>query len=182
MASRFKLRHSDRSDFRYYENEMVRDEGLLVGADEFDSPPPSDQPLGGEGDVSLSSDFNPFYLSYTSTTVQTVQSFVSGSSANRVIYQTPIESGVSWIKVKSETSATIAIMGTGLQVSAAPHGSLLTIECVGDSLLFSHGSGMNLMAQKPFLMTSGAVLNAVYNATDGLWYETSRSHITEGVV
>ena len=51
-VSRFKKRDSDRSGFTYKEIRLVDDEGSLVGPDEFDTPPPSNFPIGGEGDVS----------------------------------------------------------------------------------------------------------------------------------
>ena len=49
---RFRKRDSDRSGFTHLERQLVRDKGTLVGPEEFDQPPPSSKPLGGEGEIS----------------------------------------------------------------------------------------------------------------------------------
>ena len=48
---KYLLRDSDRSGFTYFRQELVKDEGFLVHPSEKDEPPPSDKPLGGEGDI-----------------------------------------------------------------------------------------------------------------------------------
>lgn len=50
--SRFKLKNSERSGFKEYEIDLIKDNSYLVMPDEFDTPPPSNKSLGGEGEVS----------------------------------------------------------------------------------------------------------------------------------
>ena len=47
---RFLLKDSDRSGFKYFRRELIKDGPWLVHPDEWDAPPPSKEPLGSEGD------------------------------------------------------------------------------------------------------------------------------------
>ena len=44
------LKDSDRSGFKHFRIQLIRDGAFLVHPDEWDMPPPSDESLGGEGD------------------------------------------------------------------------------------------------------------------------------------
>jgi len=174
-VSRWKLRHSDRSGFRYFEEQMITEKGYKIGPDEHDTPPPSDESLGGEGEVQRGGDFWPFYGSYTSNVAQVTQTFTIGNSTNQVAFNKKSEDSSAFIKILSATNNTTAVMGTGLQISAANNEDKLCIKCVGSYVLFTESRGLALVQSAPFLMASGAILNLVYNATDSLWHETSRS-------
>jgi len=47
---KYLLKESDRSGFKYFRINLIRDGAYLVHPDEWDMPPPSDERLGGEGD------------------------------------------------------------------------------------------------------------------------------------
>ncbi len=49
---RFLLKNSDRSGFKHFRINLIRQGAFLVHPDEWDAPPPSDENLGGEGDAS----------------------------------------------------------------------------------------------------------------------------------
>lgn len=48
---KFLLYNSDRSGFKHFKINLIRDGAFLVHPDEWDMPPPSDESLGGEGDA-----------------------------------------------------------------------------------------------------------------------------------
>lgn len=177
---RYKLRNSDRSGFEYKEIELVNDKGSLVGADEFDTPPPSNIPLGGEGDISgdprpnsSTSYATPSGLGFT---VQYVTagggiSFQSGYDKDG-----EPDSNLSWILVSGSNQSVDITKDP--QISRASQNSVLTIECVGSGILLQDGSGLSLRSST-FLMDSGAILSLFYSQTDNLWHEESRSHRTK---
>jgi len=47
---KYLLKESDRSGFKYFKNELVRDKGKWVHPTEYDDPPPTPKPIGGEGE------------------------------------------------------------------------------------------------------------------------------------
>jgi hypothetical protein len=176
---RYKKRDSERSGFTYLERQLVKDEGVLVGPDEFDSPPPSEEPLGGEGDISHGNT----RADYTS--------IVDSQNLIRVVYVTsattiPYEQKV-YTSGESINNGYFYIVGslgnvelaTNPQISTGKQSDKLTIECVGSSVTLVNGSGLNLRGVA--VMDSGFIMNLIYNQTDSLWYETSRSHRTRVV-
>ena len=50
-SQRFRKATSDRSGFDLKNIELIKDGAYMVSPDEFDVPPPSKKPLGGEGEV-----------------------------------------------------------------------------------------------------------------------------------
>lgn len=172
---RYRLRDSDRSGFTYREIELVKDKGSLVGPDEFDAPPPSNQSTGGEGDMDRSgirADWDSFdQVNFRPS--QTVSP--SGGITFNLI---PDSAGKNdpnnqWVYISGVSAQTVVTVNP--QVSRGRQNSIMTIQCVSNSVVLRSGSGLAL--NRLFNMDSGAILNIIYNATDNLWHETSRSHI-----
>lgn len=170
-VSRFKKRDSDRSGFTFREISLVYDEGSLVGADEVDTPPPSNIPLGGEGDISPGFARSNFTSTETPSENQKVTRYITAVG------------GISYSDSESYLyicgSNDIIDVSANPQITRAEQNKLLTLQSVGSSIILEDGDGLSL--RKVFVMDSGAILNLVYNATDSLWYETSRSHITKNL-
>lgn len=174
-VSPYKKRLSDRSGFEYNQIEMVRDKGLLVGPDEFDSPPPNVQPIGGEGDISPGF-VNPFYLSYTSNTVLVQTYYLTGLTSIPFLtgYDSDgeIDTVDQWILVSGSNTA-VTVSATP-QVSAGQQNNQYTIQCVGSAVTLQNGNGLSL--RSIYKMNSGDILNLFYSQTDNLWHETSRGN------
>lgn len=175
---RYRLRDSDRSGFQYREITLVKDEGVLVGADEFDTPPPSDVSLGGEGDIS-SGDVNPNFANYDTpsgyyktTQYVTAAGGISAQRPNADIEQAPQQ---NWIYVVGSNQAVTVTANP--QVSAGQQNDWLIVECVGSSITLIDGSGLSLYSSRVTL-NSGSILNLFYSQSDSLWHETSRSSQT----
>jgi hypothetical protein len=176
---RNKKRDSARSGFTYKEIRLVDDNGFLVGPDEFDAPPPSTKSLGGEGDIS--GDPRPNSTTYTTPSAvdrQTRYVTASGISASEDINiddGNPVSAG--WLYIAgSNQNITIT---ANPQISRGRQNQILTLQCVGSSVLLSNGNGLNLRTH--FNMDSGAIINFMYSVTNNLWNETSRSHMTKNL-
>lgn len=176
---RFKKRDSDRSGFTYKEIQLVKDEGFLVGPDEFDAPPPSRISLGGEGDISG----DPRPNSTTYTTPSDVDKPVRYVTAAGISFTEDINADDSnpvnqgWLYISgSNQNVTVT---ANPQIPAARHGQMLTLQCIGSSVLLNSGNGLSLRTH--YNMDSGAILNLFYSATNNLWNETSRSHQTKNL-
>ena len=63
---RFLLRLSDRSGFKYFKRDLVKDKGFWVHPSEMDEPPPYPKYIGGEGENG-SADLNPSRTAYPAT-------------------------------------------------------------------------------------------------------------------
>lgn len=179
--SRYKKRDSDRSGFTHLERDLIRDEGVLVAPDEFDSPPPSKKSLGGEGDISPG---NTRVDSDTYTTPSDLDipvyyiTAVGGITFTERIFRSNGEqTNYGYLRVAG-SNGNIDVTANP-QVSSSRHGVQLTIECVGSSIILENGSGLSLRSM--FNMDSGAILNLFYSETTNLWQETSRSHRTKVV-
>lgn len=168
--SRYRKRESDRSGFDYKRFTMINDEGSLVGPDEFDTPPPSDRHLGGEGDVSVGDMRSNADTDYTTPSENDRRTFYITSGGG--ISYSDVD---PWLYIVG-SNETVDITKNP-QITSAPHNRVLTLECVGSSVVLEDGSGLSL--RKAFVMDSGAIISLIYNATDNLWYETSRSHRTK---
>lgn len=179
---RYLLRDSDRSGFTYQDIELVLDNGSLVGGDEFDNPPPSNRLVPAEGEISPG-DTRQFYQSYTDPTADSVhiQYVTAGGGIN--IYFDPdntnfqIRNPLAWFYVLG-SNQNVSITKNP-QIQAGQHGDKICIECIGSNVIVSNSQGCQLRTQI-FNMDSGAQLNLIYNATDGLWHETSRGHRVKG--
>ena len=180
-TQRFKLRESARSGFVYRETTLVDDEGSLVSAGEFDQPPPSNIPLGGEGESSPG-DTNPFYTSYTSSVISRATQIIQTTSR---IVSTPEQAELNnqpmrnWIWIVG--SLTNITLNSNPQVTAGREGQTLILHCVGSAIAISHSNGLALIGGQPFYMDSGAILCLTYTSGNSatktqVWLETSRGH------
>lgn len=175
---RYLLRDSDRSGFTYRDIELVKDNGHLVGGDEFDNPPPSNRLFPGEGDISPG-DTRQFYQSYTDPTAATVPIQYVTAAGGISLYFSPdnsnfqIKNPLAWFYILgSNQNVTIT---ANPQIPASTHGDKILLECIGSNVVISNSQGCNLRTAV-FNMQSGSLLNLIYNATDGLWHETSRGN------
>ena len=175
----FRKRDSDRSGMTYKKIQLVKDNGVLVGPEEFDTPPPSDVSLGGEGDIS------PGDVRGNSTTYTTpagsqirIQYITSGGGIQyeQKSYSSGEVIGNGYFYIVGSNSAVNVTADP--QITRAGHGNKLTLEGIGSSVTLETGSGLSL--RNIAVINSGFILNLIYSATDSLWYETSRSHRTEG--
>jgi len=173
---RYKLRDSDRSGFTFKEIELVKDGSILVGPGEVDAPPPSRQSTGGEGELDRSG-IRANWDSYAPVEERPVQLV---TAAGGILFPTVPDSqgktdpNNSWVYVAGVSAITNLTVNP--QVSAGRQNSIITIQCVSNNIILENGSGLSL--RRIFNMDSGAIINLIHNATDNLWYETSRSHET----
>ena len=168
--SRFKKRVSDRSGFDYYEHELVRDKQSLVGSDELDTPPPSDKPLGGEGDINQGDMRASTFASITETDTPS-------ESDNPTVYITAA-GGITpsfvhpWMNI-SGSNGTVNITADP-QIVLGREGQILTIQCVDSSVTLDHGTGLNMMGSGSLLLSSGSIVTFYYSTANNVWNEASR--------
>lgn len=183
--SKYKLKDSDRSGFTFKEIELVKDKGHLVGPDEFDMPPPSNKSTGGEGVVLNPESRMNGTTSYAATTSRYTE-FVT-ASGGIVFVQIPDSQGKfdtnnQWIYAAG-VSATTDI-SVNPQISRGYQNSLITIQCVSNNIVLENSNGLvinrSLNGSRIFNMNSGSIITLIFNATDNLWHETSRSHFNGG--
>lgn len=171
---RFKLRDSDRSGFTYKEIELVKDGSLLVGGDEFDAPPPSRQSTGGEGECDRSG-IRANWDSFAPVDIRPTYIVTAAGGITFPIIpdsQGKTDPNNSWIYI---AGATVSVdINSNPQISAGRQNSILTVQCVSNNVILENGNGLSM--PRHFRMDSGAIINYIYNATDNLWHETSRSH------
>lgn len=171
---RFKKRDSDRSGFTHKEVELLNDKGSLVSVDEYDTPPPSDKSLGGEGEVSPGV-IRTNSTSYDTPTDSQMKTVYLGASST--IPGTPSMADLNNIAMQNYIyicgSASDVVLVSNPQVGRGAYNQqTLILQCVGSSVTLINGNGLDL--KKGFLMTSGSILNLIYSQTDNLWHETSR--------
>jgi hypothetical protein len=172
---RFKKRDSDRSGFTYKERELTRDNGHLVGMDEYDAPPPSSKSLGGEGDVSVGDNHRADYTTYNPTRNERTIYYINsddGISFVKQTYASGEDLGRGWMYVTG--SATEIDIAADPQISAGAQGNHLTLECVGSAIILENSNGLAMMNGKTFCMESGDIITFIYNSGDTAWHETSR--------
>ena len=167
-VSRFKLRDSDRSGFIEREVDLIRDKGFLVSAEEYDTPPPSEIPLGGEGDLSGDPRSN---STFTITNINTPIN-------DKPTYYITVGGGISpdlttpWMNITG-SNGTIDITKNP-QISSGKQNDILTLFCTDSSIKLDHGTGLNMMSSAGFTMTSGSIITFIYSSGNTAWNETSR--------
>jgi len=174
--SRFKKRNSDRSGFTFLERELIRDNGSLVGPEEFDSPPPSNEPLGGEGDISPGDVRANDQSTETPDDKKIPIQYVTaggGVTATRKVYNSSQEVLSSNFIHIVGSNQTVDITANP-QISAGSEGDKLTLLCVGSNVILNDGNGLSL--RKTFNMDSGAIINLYYTSANTVWHELSRGH------
>lgn len=178
---RFRKRVSDRSGFDYLYNEIVNDEGSNVGPDEYDTPPPSDIPLGGEGDRSpgdIRSDYAVYSVATSDETK--VQYLTTASTISwTAYYDASGQRNYNKAIVYISGSNSDVVLASNPQVSSGKQGDILTIQGVGSAVTLVDGNGLSL--RKTFMLNSGAIINLFYTTGGNVWNETSRNHITENL-
>lgn len=182
-SGRFRIYVSDRSGFEFgfqpitsrpnaYGRETgkpIQDINVKVAPNEFDTPPPSNLPLGGVGDISggnvrANSDFtdaNAFIVDSATVVIVTSSNSVSWN-------QKP------WTQIAG--SLANQIMAVNPQVVAGAQSQQITLLCVSNQIIFVNGSGVALNTPT-FIMTSGYILNLMYGTGNLTWQETSRSSL-----
>lgn len=179
---RFRKRVSDRSGFDYLYNEIINDNGVMVGPDEYDTPPPSDIPLGGEGDSSPSADCRTNYTSYgiSSDNATAVQYLNTASTISvSAVYDKSGQRNYNQAIIYISGSNSDVTLDSTPKISAGAQGDFVTLYGVGSSVLLLDGSGISI--RKSFLIDSGAIINFYYTTGANVWNETSRSHLTKSI-
>ena len=176
--SRFKRRESDRSGFKYFEISLIKDGPWKVSGEEFDVPPPSRIPLGGEGDVATgdlraASGFDLGVVAadsaagYDNPTV-----YITAAGGITPVFTHP------WMRV---TGSNAAVTVTAIpQLVRGREGQLLTLQNVDSAILLTHGSAnaLNLLGSRGTLQTvSGMIVNLIFTTANQAWNEISKSRI-----
>ena len=183
-SGRFRIYVSDRSGFEYgfqpitsrpnaYSRETgkpVQDVNVRVSPNEFDTPPPSKIPLGGQGDINAGdARANSDFATPSNAFIVNSANFVVVNSSSSVAWnQYP------WTQIAGNVSALT--MAVSPQVVAGMQAQQITLMCVSNQITFINGSGLGLNTAT-FIMTSGSILNLMYQSGTLTWQETSRSSL-----
>lgn len=183
-GDRFRWWNSDRSGFQFgylpltsapneYSRESgrpVRDNGIQVSPDEYDQPPPSTKPLGGEGQIGTGARDNSSGATPSNVYVVTpeaitpVQSLVAGSQ-------------ITWnadnVPIYIAGSIAAITLSSNPQVVAGTTNQQITLMCVGSTVTVISGNGIALRTAL-YAMSSGSILNLFYGTG---WTETSRGDL-----
>lgn len=180
-GDRFRWWISDRSGFQFgfspltsrpnayfrEDGRPVRDNGIQVSPDEFDQPPPSTKPLGGEGEIGTGARDNSSFAvdanvySIPPESIIGVQYLTTGSQITWNDENVPIYISGSNQEVSLSSNPQVAAGTTNKQIS---------LMCVGSSVTLSNGNGLSLNTTS-YVMNSGSILNLFYGTG---WFETSR--------
>ena len=172
--SRFLLYDSDRSGFKHFKIELVKDGPYFVEGEEFDTPPPSRVPLGGEGDISGE------FRSNSDFTDGATATDTANVSIHPTVYITAA-GGITpsfthpWMRVTGSNAAVT--ISTTPQIARGRQGQILTLQCVDSAITLAHGSAnaINFMDSRGTLqLTSGMVITFIYNSGSQVWWEASR--------
>jgi hypothetical protein len=170
---KYLLRDSDRSGFTHRNVELFNDNGHLVSSDEFDAPPPSNRLYPDEGGVSFG-DVRSNPTDYSNQTPSTVQYLNTAStiSLNHGVDNAGAYTFNKSIVYVSGSNETI-VLDSDPQISASVQSDILTIQGAGSSVILKNGSGLRLYSNI-LRLDSGSLVTFFYDATGGLWCETSR--------
>ena len=167
------LRDSDRSGFTHRNVELFLDNGHLVAGDEFDAPPPSNKVYIDEGGVSPG-DVRSNPTDYSNQTPNVTQ-ILSATSQINLNHQSDNAGQYSFNKsiVYVAGSNGEVTLSSNPQIVSSSQSDMLTIQGAGSSVILVNGNGLQLYSGR-LKLDSGTLVNLFYNATDGLWCETSR--------
>jgi len=164
-TSRFRKAESDRSGFDYKKILLVNDKGSQVGLDEYDEPPPSKIPLGGEGEIS-----DDGIRATTSLTIDTERDnptiLINSTNGIQHSFVHP------YMRIAGSNAAID--IAANPQITAGQQDDVLTLYCVGSDITLDHGTGLNMMNSANFTMTSGSVIGFIYTTGGTVWNETFR--------
>lgn len=149
----------------------VRDNGVQVAPDEYDEPPPSNKPLGGEGEIGTGARENSSFA--TDSNVYAIPQnylipvqYLTASSTIRWNYDN--------VPLYVSGSNTAVTLSSNPQITAGVPRQYISIQCVGSSVTLIDGNGIQIDFNVPrIVMASGGVATLIYNATDSLWHITS---------
>ena len=183
-SGRFRIYVSERSGFEFgfqpitskpnaYWRESgkpVQDINVKVSPDEFDTPPPSKKPLGGEGDISngdvrAGSNFS----TPSNVFIMDSSQFVLVSSSNSIAWNRD-----PWTQIAGNRAALT--MAVNPQLVAGAQSQQVTLMCVSNQITLLNGSGLTLRTSR-FTMTSGSIISFMYQSDNSIWQETSRSSL-----
>lgn len=184
-SQRFRIYTSERSGFDFgfipitslpnaYTREAgkpVQDVDILVSPTEFDTPPPSNKPLGGIGDIS-SANVRP------NSDFTDANAFITPPQSLPVIYYVTSSSTIPWNTdpvVYIGGSLNNVTMASNPQISAGQGQRVVAWQGVGSNVTLNSGNGLTFDFKRvPFLvMESGSIITGIWNATDNTWHITS---------
>src|SRR3990167_165472 len=178
-GDRFRWWNSQRSGFQFgfqplasrpndYTRESgrpVTDRGIMVSPDEYDQPPPSAKPLGGEGEIGAGARDN------------SESTATPASDLIPVNYLTAL-SAIPWnqdnVPIYVTGSLTTVILGNN-PLSNGIQGLYISIQGVGSSVTINSGNGItfDFINRPSIALGSGGIATLIYNATDSTWHVTS---------
>jgi hypothetical protein len=170
---KYLLRDSDRSGFTHRNVELFNDNGHLVAGDEIDAPPPSNRLYPDEGGVSFG-DVRSNPTDYSNQTPSVTQVLASTSQIN-------LNHGVDNAGQYTYNKSIVYVAGSNSavtltsnpQIVPSVQSDLLTIQGAGSSVTLVNGNGLRLYSNS-LRLDSGSLVTFFYDATGGLWCETSR--------
>ena len=184
-GDRFRWWISDRSGLQFgfvpltdYPNDYtresgrpVRDNGIQVAPDEYDQPPLSKKPLGGEGEIGTGARSN------------------SNPAIDSDVYAIPAESQISVQYLTSSSKIAWNYDNTPFYVTGSnqtvtlgnnplalgPNGTYISVMGVGSGVTINSGNGITFdFINRPSIqLNSGSIITLISNATDSTWHITS---------
>lgn len=177
-GDRFRWWNSERSGFQFgfipltsppnnYTRESgrpIHDNGVLVSPDEYDQPPPSNKPLGGEGEIGTGVRDNAESTATPADGLIPVNYLISSSK-------------IPW----NQDNIPVYVVGSLTTVTLDPNplssgiqGLYISIQGVGSSVTINSGNGITIDFNRPSVtLGSGGIATLIYNATDSTWHITS---------
>jgi len=170
---KYLLRDSDRSGFTHQNIELFLDNGVLVGGDEIDAPPPSNKMYPDEGGVSPG-DVRSNPTDYSQQVATQVQYLAAASQIN-LNHQVDNAGAYTFNKsiVYVAGSNSTITLSSNPQIVASYQQDFLTLQGVGSSVILSNGRGLRLYSSL-LRLDSGSMVTFIYDSTGGVWCETSR--------
>ena len=186
-SGRFRIYVSDRSGFEFgfipkiegpnpYTRESgkpVQDLNSKVSPSEFDSPPPSKLPLGGQGDISSGN------VAPNSNFDNPSNAFVIPSNSTKIIIPVSSSNSIAWNQEPwNYLAGTVSkqTMAVNPQIIAGQQSQQICLFCISNQITLINGSGLSLRNSQ-FVMNSGSIINLMYQTGTLTWQETSRSSL-----
>jgi len=143
----------------------IKQNGIEIAPDEYDTPPPSSKSLGG-ADISGSPRANATSTDTLDSNNYSIQ-LVTAAGGIRLTSE-------PWLRVAG-TTATVDV-ASNPQISLGAQGRYIAIECTSNQILLEEGNGLSLVGSSQFLMNSGSIITMFCDRTSNLWRETSRTN------
>lgn len=191
-SQRFRIYTSGRSGFQFgfqpiterpnaYWRESgkpVQDINVQVSPNEFDSPPPSNKPLGGEGDISGSARANSDFSVDANV-------YITPPPSIPVVYYVSSSQSIPWNRnpvVYIGGSNSNIVMASNPQIVPGEQGLVVAFQCVGSNLTITSGNGVTPDNSRVafYNMISGSIITGIYNKTDNTWHITSFNKYSGG--